>query len=54
MRVLVTGGASALAQAVALQLCKAGHVVRLSDRPGRGLRGAGLDGVLKSALEHME
>jgi NAD(P)-dependent dehydrogenase (short-subunit alcohol dehydrogenase family) len=34
MRVLVTGGSSALAQAIALQLHAAGHVVRLTDRPG--------------------
>lgn len=35
MRVLVTGGSSALAQAVALQLRGTGHTVRLTDRAGR-------------------
>lgn len=33
MRILVTGGGSALAQAVASRLLSAGHTVRLTDRP---------------------
>ena len=46
MLVLVTGGASALAQAVAARVRAAGHTVRLTDRPGRGG-----GGVVECALE---
>lgn len=45
MRVLVTGGGSALAQAVASRLLAAGHTVRLTDRP---------DGRLPPSLEGVE